>query len=175
MDFDWKEIVKKVAPVLGSAIGGPFGGLAANSISNAIFGESKSEDEVIEAIQSGDPDTLINLKKANNDFQARMRELGIQEQDLVFLDKSNAREMAKGTSIVPQAVLSGVFVVGYFCIVTVVAWLTISPDGINQSFMPVLLMLIGALTTAVPQILSFWFGSSRGSQQKNDLIKALDR
>jgi hypothetical protein len=38
--FDWKELVKGVAPVIGGAFGGPFGGVAVKFMADALLGES---------------------------------------------------------------------------------------------------------------------------------------
>ncbi len=36
MGFDWKSIVSSVAPVLGTALGGPLGGVAARAAMDAL-------------------------------------------------------------------------------------------------------------------------------------------
>ena len=78
MDFDWKSIVRTVAPVLGTAIGGPLGGLATRTIAGALLGdENATEDQIAAAVQSASPDQLLALKKADEEFKVRMKELDI--------------------------------------------------------------------------------------------------
>lgn len=89
----WKDIVSAVAPVLGTAIGGPFGGLAARAISQAVLGKPDgSEKELAAAIEGASPETLAAIKKADQDFELRMQELGIDLERVHQQDRSSARE-----------------------------------------------------------------------------------
>jgi len=44
MAFDWKNVVRSVAPILGNAIGGPFGGAAVSALSNALLGKPEATE-----------------------------------------------------------------------------------------------------------------------------------
>ena len=100
MDFDWKSIVKTVAPVLGTALGGPMGGLAARTIAGAVLGdETASEDQIAQAVAAASPEQLLALKKADQDFQLRMKEL---EVDIVRIDQQD-----RGSARDREALFSG--------------------------------------------------------------------
>jgi hypothetical protein len=74
MSFDWKQLVKTVAPVLGTALGGPMAGAATKFIADKFLGNpNASEQEVVQAIQTATPDQLIKLKELDNDFKIEMR------------------------------------------------------------------------------------------------------
>lgn len=45
--FDWKAIVKTVAPALGTALGGPLAGTAVKVLSEALLGHSDGKEEEI--------------------------------------------------------------------------------------------------------------------------------
>ena len=82
----WKEIAEKIsdmAPVLGTAIGGPTGGAIGVGVKALakVFGlsDDASPDEIMEVIKQ-DPDAMVKLKIAEMDFTARMRGLDIEEQ-----------------------------------------------------------------------------------------------
>lgn len=47
-----KDVLRSVAPVLGTAVGGPFGGMAARAITGALLGE-ESDDEGDAAAANG--------------------------------------------------------------------------------------------------------------------------
>ena len=51
---DWKNIVKQIAPTLGTLLGGPMAGTAVTALSKIFFSgdESKSEAEVSQAVLS---------------------------------------------------------------------------------------------------------------------------
>ena len=160
------DVVKKLAPTAATAIGGPFAGLATKTIMSALGVDT--EEQAVEAIASGDPDVLLKLRKVDNAFKARMRELDIKEEDLHRKDRDSARDLAKATSIVPQLVLSTVYTVAY----AVVLWafvtgkVQIQPEAQAQFG-----IVLGVLTAAQAQVLNFWFGSSSGSKQKTALQK----
>lgn len=153
-----KGIIATVAPKLGMALGGPLGGLAGSVIQNALGVDSESA--AVQLLES-DPDALLKLKEAEMAFDARMKELDIDEEKLHQVDRASAREMAARTTIIPQISMSALFVVGYFIIIGLFFSETlVIPMG--EAFY----LLVGVLTAAIPQILAFWFGSSSGSKEK---------
>ena len=165
MSFDWKSIVSTIAPVLGVAIGGPFGGIASKVIQNAL-GVS-TEAEMIEEIQHN-PEALLLIKQADQTFTIKMEELGIQKDQLLNVDRAGARKLAIEKGIVFQAFLTLVFMAGYFSLF----WLFFSGETqpLNDWQRGQVGVLIGVLTGAIPQLLSFWFGTSKSSSDKNSLI-----
>jgi len=165
MNFDWKALVGSVAPTLGVALGGPFGGIAGKFIADKL---GVAEQELPAAVENATPETMIQIKKMESDFEIQMKELGITEQQLHGKDRSSARDLAKVTSIKPQLILSVVYTAAY----AIVLWAFITgkinvPESAQQQFG----IVLGVLTAAQTQILNFWFGSSSGSQQKNEIIE----
>ena len=47
MAFDWKSVVGTVAPLLGTALGGPFGGVAGKMIQDALGVDSESAAQAV--------------------------------------------------------------------------------------------------------------------------------
>ncbi len=162
------NIVGAVAPTLGTALGGPFGGLAVNMLKKA-FGTS--EEEEVLAIIEKDPAQLVRLKEIESLFKAKMKELGIEEKSLYFEDKKSARNLAIEKGIFFQALLSTVFVVGYFLLIYLFFEDPGKLDGASDWTKGQLGVLIGVMTACIPQIMSFWLGSSEGSRRKTDLMK----
>lgn len=69
-----KDVLGKVAPVLGTAIGGPLGG-AVISILAEVFNTSPTEESVAEAMKSSDPEVIkANLARAEAAFKAAAEE-----------------------------------------------------------------------------------------------------
>jgi hypothetical protein len=66
-----------------------------------------------------------------------------------------------------QAALAIVVTVGFF----VVLYL-IMKENVDRTMRDALLIMIGALGAGFAQVLSFYFGSSTGSAQKNAIIAA---
>jgi len=163
MAFDWKNVVRNVAPILGTAIGGPYGGAAVSALSNALLGKpDASEDELSHAIEKASPEQLVALRKADNDFKVKMEELGIRKEELVFQDIAGARKLFQ-INIWPQIVLSAFYTVGYFTVLILLMTKTID---LSAEMQPTFNIILGVLTAAIPMILQFWFGSSNGSKDK---------
>ena len=106
-----KSIVGSIAPTLGAALGGPIGGAAASVIANAL-GCEQDERSITKAIQSATPEQLAEIKKAELDFEAKMKELDVDVFKLETQDKQDAR---KHFSKDWTAKLIGIVMVGFFC------------------------------------------------------------
>ena len=165
--FDWKSVVGKVAPGLATALGGPLAGVAVSALANEFLGEEstgpETEKQLETIIMGGSPEVLERIKKIDNDFTLRMRELGVEEFKVEAADRASARELAK-TDMTPQIVLSAIFIGGYFWVVyALVIGKFVIPEGQGT----LVATLIGVLTAGVANIMQFWFGSSSGSKNKD--------
>jgi len=164
--MSWKSIVGKIAPILGTALGGPMAGTAVKFIADNLLGNPEATVEEIEAgILSASPEQLTKLKELDIQFKLAMKNLEIDVYELEYKDRDSARKLFN-TNIWPQITLSALFVSGYFTIL----WLLLSgstelPEG-NTALFGMIGTIIGVLTAAIPQILNFWFGSSLGSKEK---------
>ena len=158
-----KQIIKLIAPTLGTALGGPLGGAAGAAVAAALGGYAKAAEA---AILSQDPATLLALKKADQEFAVQMKTLEVDEDRLGYQDVASARDLAK-TDLRPQIWLSVLFIGGYFGLLISVGLGAIKLDSQAAQIYPV---LIGVLAAGVPQILGFFFGSSSGSQAKSTML-----
>jgi hypothetical protein len=169
MDFDWKSLVKTVAPTLATALGGPLAGMATRVIAGAVLGdEDADEGQIAAALQGASPDALMALKKADQDFAVRMRKLDIDEIKMANDDRSNARQREIATKDKMPAIIALAALGGFFGILTAMAFVEL-PD---KSVQPLTLML-GALGALVGSIGNYYFGSSAGSAKKNEMIAAM--
>lgn len=158
-----KGIFGKVAPILGTAIGGPFGAIAGKILTDTFGGQSELEA----AIASGDPAQIIKLKEAELRFEQFMDENDLKREDIAASDRGSAREMAVAKGMLPQIILSGLYTIGYFLILY--AFVRGGID-IPEKNMPIAATLFGVLTASQVQIMNFWFGSSAGSAKKTVLL-----
>lgn len=164
--MDWKSIVKTVAPALGTALGGPLAGTAVREIAGKWLGDDTAgADQIEQAVQNATPEQLAELRKIDADFQTKMRELDIDVYKTEVEDRKDARSMAK-TNMLPQIAITIAFVVGYF--VMFYAFMQLSEMDAGTS--SVVSGFLGVITAGMQQILSFWFGSSKGSQDKDRAI-----
>lgn len=169
--MDLKTILKSAAPMLGAAIGGPFGAMAAKLAAEALGDPSSNPEDLPTLMAIATPEQIATLKQAEMDFKSRMTELGYSNVEklaaLSVDDRKSAREMQGVTrSRIP----------GLLAILVVVAWGLVQwfllTHLVDQSMRELIARVLGTLDTALVMVLSFYFGSSHGSQQKTELMAA---
>ncbi|MCE9679600.1 hypothetical protein LZP69_10555 [Shewanella sp. AS1] len=171
-DFDLGKTVSAIAPLAGKIIGGPYAALAISAVQLALGSDETEPETLAKQIKDATPEQLIALRGIDNDLKVKLKDLDIKEQDLEYQDRANARELFKQNSW-PQILLSALFVLGYFIVTGLLAYYAVSftdDQEVNPLLFGMLGTVIGVLTAAIPQILNFWFGSSKGSQDKNQMI-----
>jgi len=169
MAFDWKSIVSTVAPMIGTAIGGPFGGMAANAALTALGinpEQGNEEAQLQQALANATPADLLKLKEADHAFEKDMKALDVDRERISASDRANARQREIATSDNAPKILATVTVTGFFTTLYVIAFVSI-PESAQQ---PVNILL-GALTALLIQVGNYYFGSSAGSAKKNQTIQ----
>lgn len=166
--MDIGKMIASIAPTIGTALGGPLGGMAAKLIVGALgLDANASQDQMATALVNATPDQIAAIKKADNDFAVQMKQLDI---DLVRINADNtksARDMQSATHSRIPGVLSAIITAGYFGI------LIGNMAGILKfTNNEAMLILLGALATAWGSVINFYFGSSAGSQSKDSLLAA---
>ena len=164
-----KGILKQIAPTLGMAVGGPFGGIAAKIITGALLGEESTDiNAAMEAVANAKPEQLLALKTADNDFKLQMRHLDIDEKALGNQDRDSARRRQAETKDKMPAVIALAALLGFFGILACMIFVDVPPAAMTP-----LSIMLGALGTLVTQIGAYYFGSSDGSSKKNAMIERL--
>jgi hypothetical protein len=162
-DKRWFKVVKDLAPKVAVALGGPYAGLA-GAVLEAVTG--KNEKEIEEAVIAGDPAIYAEIKKAEIEFDARMAEIGLKEEQLAYEDIASARSRQIAMKDHTPAVLTGVALTFFFALSASVLYnLDIVQE--NQAFV---MFLFGAASGWVTQGMSYFLGSSKGSQRKTDIL-----
>jgi hypothetical protein len=89
------SVLSMVAPGIATALGGPAAGLGVQAL-EAAFGLSPTGDKTaaLQAVTAATPDQIIALKKVDNDFQARMKELDIDIFKTEVDDRKDSRARA---------------------------------------------------------------------------------
>ena len=159
-------LLGSVAPSIATALGGPLAGMATKALSQALLGdEDGSEDDLQAALRAASPEQLASVKKIDADFKVQMKSLDIDLERIAVDDRKSARDMQKEVKDwIPRALAIGV-TVGFFSIMIYILMYGLPTSG-NEA----LLLLLGALQTAWGGIIAFYFGSSSGSQKKDQMI-----
>lgn len=167
--MDWQSLVKTVAPWIGTALGGPLGGMAVEAVAGALGIGEKTTDAVKQALSGVTPEQMLALKKADQDFALQMQALGFKQvTDLEALaagDRKDARGMQVAVRSPVPAILSLSVTLGYFGIL--VGMMT---DTLHVSDSQALLIMLGSLGTAWTGVMAFWFGTTRASEVKTEML-----
>jgi len=165
------NLVRTVAPSIATAVGGPLAGMATRAISEALLGKPDgTEAELIDAAAKASPDQLLALKKAEQDFAVRMRELEIDLQRIDAADRSSAREREVKTGDWTPKALAGAVTLGFFGVLGYMIAYGLPTQGGEA-----LLVMLGTLGTAWGGIVSYYFGSSAGSKEKSEAMSRMVR
>ena len=162
--MDWKKLVGSVAPVLGGTLGGPFGAIAGKWLSKELGVE---ENNLEETISNADPKMMLKIKTLDVNFKKQMTELGLKEKQLFADDRSSARNLAINTTLLPQAIISSIFILGFITVLVLVFSGAVKLEGTTQQIGNILL---GILSAGIMQIMNFFFGSSSGSKEKTSIL-----
>lgn len=159
--MDWKKTLATVAPGIATALGGPMAGMAIKMATDAL-GIEPNEDALIEAISTGNPEVLLQLKTVDANLKVELKKLDIQLDSIHQKDRAAARKMAEIVGLSPQIFLSVAFVAGYFGVLFFVFSGGLVPDSMHN----MLHSLVGIMSAGMIQIMNFFFGSSVGSKIK---------
>jgi len=157
--MDW---LKTIAPTIATALGGPLAGLAVDAISKAVGIDPKDVQATIDQGKLS-ADQIMLLKQAEVQMAARAQEMGLDFAKLSNDDRKSARDMQVATkSWIPSALSIGV-TLGFFGILFGLMY-----GKIEHA--PQIDIMLGSLATAWTGIIAFYFGSSAGSQAKDNLL-----
>jgi len=179
-DIDWKEVgayVAKAAPMLGTVIGGPAGGAVGGAVSllASAFGitdpeQAKSPAAVLEAVKA-DPQAVLKLQELENTHRLELGKLALQSDSDYLYDRQDARrrqiesEKITGKKDINLYVLAWVVVAGFFILCGLLMAVTLP-----NSTSPVVFTLFGSLGTGFGTVLAYFFGSSKSSAEKTEMI-----
>jgi hypothetical protein len=143
-------------------LGGPLAGLAVTAVSKAL---GIDEDKVQETIDKGklNADQIAALQQAEIELKAKALELNLNFEELAVRDRSSARDLQAQTKSIVPPLLAILVTTGFFGILAalMMGYATKSDE---------LMIMLGSLSSAWIGVISFYFGSSAGSQDKDRMI-----
>lgn len=169
---DWKDTLRELAPTVAGALGGPFAMTAVNIVAG-LLGVEADEKKIGDMVASGDPEVLLKLRTAEQQFNRDLKRLEVEREQLQHANTDSARELGKSRGLKAQYALSSVFIAGYFVVFAGFIWALVEQTQIDQSFALLFATLLGVMTKAVADILNFWFGGSAGLKDSNEALERL--
>lgn len=161
---DLISMVKGFAPGLATALGGPLAGVAVSALSKQL-GVKDEVNAVMKAI-TNDPEAEAKIKQLEHDkFKAVLADkANARDREARVVESANAPLINK---IVTPALALGVTGLS-FVLFAVLIFVEVKPEAKD-----ILIYILGVLSAAVTQILSYYFGSSIGSKDKDDQLRAV--
>ena len=154
--------IESIAPTIASCLGGPLAGLAVEAVSKAI---GVDPNAVQDTINSGKltADQIASIQSAEIALKAKAQEMNLDFEQLAVQDRKSARDMQTTTKSFIPPLLALIITLGFFGIlIGMMTGKVTSSDA--------LMLLLGSLGTAWTGVISFYFGSSASSQNKDALL-----
>ena len=174
-DFDWSKVknaVSSVAPILGTAVGGPAGAAVGALISAVLgVGVDSTPEQVYEAIKS-DPESALKLRQLElehrHDLEKMILDSNVKHREIDTKSIQGARDRdialrTAGYTNTRADVMAGLA----FASLCVLVWLINGNMEMKPEVLAIFNMSIGALLKMIGDVFSFEFGSSRGSKEKH--------
>lgn len=163
------DLLKTLAPTAATLIGGPLAGMAVKVIGDAIGMPEATQEKIERAITGGQltGEQIVALRAADDALKVKMAELGIRAEELVVEDRKSARdrEVKVGGWTVP--ILAWVVVSAFVVMAFAVLFAKVTVDSVIAG------TIIGYMSAKAEQVLSYYFGASRGSDEKSGIISKI--
>lgn len=168
MAVDVSSLLKTIAPWIGTALGGPLGGMALTAAAGALGISQPTTAKLQQALSGMSAADSLALQQADQKFQSDMAALNFKDietlEALNVDDRKDARAMQVATKSVIPAILATVTTAGFLALLV----------GMMSGYLKVndsqaLLIMLGAMQTGFTMVLSYYFGSSAGSARKDEL------
>jgi len=133
-------------------------------------GKVRSEEDLIALIEA-DPDAFVKLKEAEMTHKIALQELTIKQDQIYITDVQNARQrevdVVEATKSKDWFIygLASLLILGFFSVLTILMFVPLPKDSTGA-----IQMLFGALAMAFGGVISYFFGSSKGSADKTLLM-----
>ena len=154
--------IESIAPTIASCLGGPLAGMAVEVVSKSL---GIDPNAVQDTINSGKltADQIASIQSAEIALKAKAQEMNLDFEQLAVQDRKSARDMQTTTKSFIPPLLALIITLGFFGIlVGMMTGKVTSSDA--------LMLLLGSLGTAWTGVISFYFGSSASSQNKDALL-----
>jgi hypothetical protein len=186
---DIANVLETLAPTVASALGTPLLGGAVAALETAFGLTPKPSDSLNDrqealaaAIQGATPEQLAAVRKADQDYAARMAEAGfadkeaiaklqVQEETLYVDDTADARKVNAQSDkvfnlgivvLITFAAVMGASLYGAYCLlIGTIPVKDVAMVGMVSGFVGT---IIGYVSANAQQVVSFFFGSSKGSE-----------
>lgn len=190
------DLFRAVAPVLGTALGGPLGGTVA-AVAVKVLDQwvvprgpgGPTPEDVVAAVEknAGNPALALDLKRAElavKDYELRMKRIDARFDLLKLeqLDRADARALSRDSGMARTTFIAGMALVGTAmlmlfgvvagCVAALTGRLSIAPENAQIAIAAFGLIgtVVGVFQGLSVQVVGFYFGSSASSKEKTEQL-----
>lgn len=160
------DTLKALAPTVATVLAGPLAGLAVEAVGSAFGWNDATKEKVESALKSGSMtgDQIAAIRQAEIALQQRLEELKIDLESIDQQDRASARERQAATKDGTNTVLAYIVICSFIWMVAGMLLGYTKVDSVLGG------TLVGYLSAKAEQVLSYYFGSTRGSALKTELL-----
>lgn len=164
--MSFTDIVKTLAPTVASALGGPLAGAAVTALGGILGLSEPTQEKIASAISSGHmtSEQITRIKELELQYQNDEKERGFRYAELVFKDVDSARQREMVVKDHVNMVLAYTIVGSFIAMVGATLLGHAKVESVLAG------TLVGYLSAKAEQVLAYYFGSSRGSDRKTELL-----
>lgn len=181
--MNWSDIgniVGRAAPVVGTLLGGPAGGMVGGLIANAL--NVSPDPESVNSALANDPDALLKIQELQINAKVQLEQLTVTAENnrlqaagaqfaAEAADRDSARQLAaKQPNDLIRPAITIILLVGALSILVCI----FTGVGLEALQNPVaastISLLIGLWFSELKQTLGFYFGMTKESQTQNAIV-----
>jgi hypothetical protein len=170
---DVVDFVRKALPWIGAAATGNvpvLATMAAKAVSDALgVNVDATPSAVAKAVANATPEDLLKLKESEQNFALQMQTLNYKNETELYASEVTDRNGARD-----REVKVGDNTNRILALVIILAWVSIQwflmTHVIDVSMRELVARVLGTLDAALTMVLAYYFGSSRGSDRKTELL-----
>lgn len=179
MDDLWDGVtsfLKKTVPIAANVFIPGSGGVVSSMISTVFGVDGDDPQAITQAFNTATPDQIKALKEMAFKHEERLIELATENEKIRLNDVQSARAMSTelvrvtGKSDRNKIFMSWLTILGFLVAIT-----AILAGKAETGDNPVVLLMLGALISHVDQVYGYFFGSSKSSTDKTNIMASQGR
>lgn len=164
-----KDVLKALAPTAATLLGGPLAGMAVKALGEAIGMDAPTAEKVASAVTGGQlsGEQVVAMRQADDALKVKLAELGIRAEELAVEDRKSARDREARVGGVTVPVLAWTIVGSFVGMAFAVLFGKMTADTVIAG------TIIGYMSAKAEQVCGYYFGASRGSDEKTGVIQSI--
>jgi len=167
--MNWMDTIKKVAPVVASALGGPLAGVAVSALGELFGIEEPTQEKIRVAIETGNltGEQISAIRQLEMKLKAEEAERGFKYAELEFKDRDSARKANVDGGTAKMLFWMSLVLL----IITLGSELVVLFNGYPKTLPEIIVgRILGLMDSVALMVLAYWYGTTNGSARKTDML-----